>query len=267
MSTSRLLQSVPRPDVRVPGPAVVLPTIAITVSEGALYFGRLDVALWGHLFTLLACTLAPVRFDDNVRLLQVFALVPLFRLVNLGMPIFVPRTLYWFPLVYGPLIPALFLLARAREDTRPGLGLRNCVLLLPIAIPLSALLAEVEFAILVVEPQITAWTLEQVLHITVIMLGFVGFVEELLFRGILQQTLESRLGRIPGLVLTSVFFGLMHSGYGIPAELLFAGGVGLVFGVVYDLTDSLALVSVMHGVLNVFLFAVIPIQGSLWLIG
>jgi membrane protease YdiL (CAAX protease family) len=98
--------------------------------------------------------------------------------------------------------------------------------------------------------------------ITVVMVCFVGFVEEYLFRGILQGTLQQELGRWPGIVLASAVFGLMHSGYGVPAELLFAGVIGFVFGVLYDYLDSLVFVTIVHGVLNVFLFAVYPIKGS-----
>jgi membrane protease YdiL (CAAX protease family) len=43
--------------------------------------------------------------------------------------------------------------------------------------------------------------------------------------------------------------------------LLFAGCLGLLYGITYEYTDSLLLITVMHGVLNVFLFAVVPIYG------
>jgi membrane protease YdiL (CAAX protease family) len=43
-------------------------------------------------------------------------------------------------------------------------------------------------------------------------------------------------------------------------ELVFAGSIGFIFGVTYHYTDSLALVTILHGLLNVFLFAIIPLN-------
>lgn len=123
-------------------------------------------------------------------------------------------------------------------------------------------LAEIEYGIITPAPLVPSLDPSQIAVLAVVMIGFVGFVEELLFRGILQQVLERRLGLVPGLVLASGIFALMHSGYGVRMELAFAGGIGLLFGVLYDLTDSLVLVAVMHGLLNVLVFGVIPLNGG-----
>lgn len=262
-----LTESIPARNTGVTGlkenASIAVPVIGIVISETLLYFGYTTAALWGHVLTLLVCTLAPLRLSDQTETFAAFALVPLFRLVNLGMPVFFELTVYWFPLIYGPLIPALFLLMRRQAPVDPDLRVRRAgLLLVPLAIPMSVVLAEIEFRILRPDALIPTWDPIQLAAITIVMVGFVGLVEELLFRGVLQRTLQSRLGRWSGLALTSVVFGLMHSGYGIPAELAFAGGIGILFGLIYDWTDSIALVAVIHGVLNVVLFAVIPMQGS-----
>jgi membrane protease YdiL (CAAX protease family) len=183
-------------------------------------------------------------------------------MVNLGMPVFFELTLYWFPLVYGPLIPALVLVDNMLPDIEVPMGVKRGVLLAPLAVPVGFGLAEVESAIIQSEALIPEWSLLQLAMITVIMVGFVGFVEEYLFRGLLQRSLEEEFGRWPGLLLASAIFGLMHSGYGLYAEIVFAGVIGLVYGILYDYLDSLIFVILAHGFLNVFLFAVLPIQGS-----
>lgn len=247
--------------------ALVLPLLGVTISEGLLYFGYTGLALWSHLGTLLFCTLSPLRWRDELPILRAFALVPLFRLVNLGMPVFFQLTVFWFPLIYGPLIPGLYLLVRTQKPVEPVLvkRLTQLVALLPLAFLGSVILAEIEFFILQPEGLIPAWSARNLLLLSIVMIGFVGLVEELLFRGILQRTLQSEFGRWPGLLLASAVFGLMHSGYGIPAEILFAGVIGFAFGLVYDWTDSLGLISFIHGALNVFLFGVIPLRGSILL--
>jgi CAAX protease family protein len=77
-----------------------------------------------------------------------------------------------------------------------------------------------------------------------ILAGASGFVEELFFRATLQPAL--------GLWLTSALFGLLH----YPANrrmipwTVMATILGLVFGVVYDRTDSLLVVALGHGLVN-----------------
>jgi len=308
--------------------AIAVPLLGITASEGLLYFGYTWYALWGHLLTLLVTSLLPLWVRGETPTYQAILLVPLFRLVNLGMPVFFNLTIYWFPLIYGPLIPGLYLLKRSRDSNAqrtdssikslllPGLlvftlllavdgeldihtepsavlsvfwfliiygalvigiypnsrqgnssllrhRLKRILPVVPCILLLALFLAEIEFRILTPVALIPQWSVLNLLVISLVMFGFVGFVEELLFRGVLQPALQSRFGAIPGLLLSSGLFGLMHSGYGLPQEVVFAFVIGLLLGVIYDWTDSIGLVTILHGALNVFLFAVIPIQGSL----
>jgi membrane protease YdiL (CAAX protease family) len=240
-------------------PALVLPTVGILLAEGALYVGALDIALWGHFFTLLVCAFGALRIADQP-LLQAFALVPLFRLVNFGMPIFVELTLPWFPLVYAPVVPAMVLVSR--NDAIPAVSWRPklAVLLAPVGIVLAGALGEIEYGIIEPDALVRTLSIPDLTLITVVMVCFVGLVEEYVYRGILQRTVQARLGRTAG-ILVSALFGLMHSAYQSPGELAFAAAIGLVFGLIYDATESLALVVLIHGILNVFLFAEIPLDG------
>ena len=248
--------------VTPPPAAVILPTLGIVVSEVALFYGFLYVSLFGHLITLAGCVFAPLATTRDLPMFQVFALVPVFRLVNLGMPVFFELTLYWFPFVYAPLFPAMFLLIVRRPDLHLDVDLRSAVLLMPAGVLLAAVLGEIEYRIvepaaLVAEPSVV-----QFLLLAAIMVLFVGFVEEVLFRGILQSALVEALGYWPGVLLASFLFAMMHSAYGTVLEMAFAALVGLVFGVIYTRTRSITLVAVIHGVLNVFLFGFIPVYGS-----
>lgn len=249
--------------ISLPSGGIILPTVGILISESLLYFGFIWLALWGHLVTLIVCVLAPLYLEDDVGMFQVFVLVPVFRLVNLGMPVFFELTVYWFPLIYGPLIPAIYLIGRANSPVLLKVGWKPALLGLPLAIPVSTLLAVVEYRILQPEALIPAWDVPQLLVISIVMIGFVGLVEEMLFRGVLQRSLVDRLGFWPGLLLTSGIFGVMHSGYHMPEELLFAASIGLLFGFIYNETDSLALITIMHGFLNIVLFAILPLKGPL----
>lgn len=241
--------------------ALALPTIAIGISELLLFVDQPELALWGHLLTLLACVFASVRFQDWSSLLQVFALVPLFRLVNLGMPTFFELTIYFFPLVYAPLLPAIYVII-TEQDISIGVNSRAFVLLALPGTAIAAVLAWMEYQIIAPAALIPQWSLEQLVVLAVVQIGFVALVEELLFRGILQRKFGEYMNRWAGVVLASALFGMMHSIYGSGLEIVVAGFIGFVFGVIYEWTDSIGLVTFMHGILNVFLFGIIPIHGA-----
>lgn len=211
---------------------------------------------------MVIVTLAPVWLDEQLAVFQGYALLPVFRLVNLGMPMVVDTTIVWLPLVYGPLLPAGVLIALTTDSVDLHAGWRAAVLGVPLWLVVSALLAELEYAILApapLAPSATDGAAVAVLGLVII--GAVGVVEELLFRGLLQQALVGELGPWPGVVVTSLVYGMMHSGYGLAAEIGFAVCFGLAIGLVYHRTDSLVAVAVVHGLTNVFLFGVIPYRG------
>ena len=240
------------------GVFVTLLVLNIVGSETAVFYGALEYALWGYFVTLVLCVLGPLLVGRDAGLFQALALVPVFRLVNLGMPVFFETTLYWLPLIYGPFIPAGYLVATSRPETDLSIGGLRALLVAPIVLPLSAVLGIVEYSLLDPAPLVSGWSVGNLLLIGIVMFGFVAVVEELLYRGIIQRTFEHRFGRGIGIAIASVLFGFMHSGYGIPEEILLATGIGVFFGLIYEYTRSLVLVVLMHGTLNLFLFAVVP---------
>lgn len=245
-------------DPSLPLWAFVIPVVAVLLAEVALFYAYSRYALWIHLLNLLFCVLVPLRYETALPLLQPFALLPLFRLVNLGMPTFFELTLLFFPLVYFPLLPAIYLVVRA-QDIQVGINPRAFAVGLIPVILISAPLAVVEYAIIRPEGLVPELSVFWVLAITVLMVTTVGLVEELLFRGVLQSRFVDYLGRWGGIVLASVLFGAMHSVYGSELEILFVIFLGLLLGTLYEWTNSIGLVVVLHGALNVFLFAFIPI--------
>lgn len=263
MSIQESVASIRPEGESIPISVVALPTAAIVISELLIYLGFTNYALGGHLLTFLALLLAPMRVPEEMDLLRAFMLVPLFRLVNLGIPVIFELTVYWLPLVYAPLVPALYLVSRDQSSIDPRLGIRRALpLILPLGVPIGILLASVEYRILGPSALIPEWSPIQLGTLLAVML-VVGFVEELLFRGILQRTIQARIGRVVGILVASVIFGLMHSGYGSASEVSLAVAIGLLFGLIYDRIDSLALVGITHAILNLFLFGVFPLRGQL----
>jgi hypothetical protein len=72
-----------------------------------------------------------------------------------------------------------------------------------------------------------------------------GIAEEMLFRGLLQGALSDWLGLWPGILATSVLFGVVHLitvTYGILVTL-----VGIYLGWSYEASGNLMVVIVAHG--------------------
>jgi hypothetical protein len=89
----------------------------------------------------------------------------------------------------------------------------------------------------------------------------IGPGEELLFRGIIQNSLVESLGRGPGIVLATLLFAAAHvfsltgplTGRAVTVLLLFVPG--LVLAISYDFTGNLVVPSLVHGAYNATLFA------------
>lgn len=263
MVTLHWNDSIAEEAVSAPRYAVWIPTAGIVASELLFRLGMSRLALWGTLVTLLYCALAPLRFAEDAALYRAFALVPLLRLIGIAMPVFVTETLYWLALVYASVLPGVYLAARSHPSIRPKFRPRLGALFFAPALVVGAFLARIEYALLTPNALITEWSLANFLVLALVMFVLVGFVEELLFRGVLQRTLERHLGRWPGLALASVIFGLLYASSLGAAGVVFGTGLGLFVGFVYDWTDSLVVVTTVRGALNVVVFAVLPVYGSL----
>jgi hypothetical protein len=89
----------------------------------------------------------------------------------------------------------------------------------------------------------------------------IGPGEELLFRGIIQNSLVESLGRWPGILLATLLFAAAHvfslagplSGRAVTVVLLFVPG--LVLALTYEYTGNLVVPSLVHGAYNATLFA------------
>jgi uncharacterized protein len=254
---------------------IAVPMAMILIGELFFFIGNLDACVIVHLLNILICVMAPIFLRENPLLWQSFSLVSILRVMNLGMPRFATLTLYWMPLVYAPVILVAFYMIR--DESR---GLKDYfrdlkafftvspkkygwkIYYLPIGIALALLLANIEFKVL----SLTISDLRMIPDLSFLNLGllfgvmvfFVGLGEEFVFRYILQTRLEGAVGVISAILISSVAFAAMHSGYHSIPYLLYVFCVALVLGVLFYRTKSLAVVALIHGTLNFFLFSFLP---------
>jgi len=245
-----------------------VPVLSISLAELLIFSGRMGAAVWIHIFTLIALSLSNIVLKDPEihKIYQAFMLLPVLRLINLSMPIFFNTTLYTFVFIYGPLaIPVAVIVLHQRDSLEQiGITLKHIVPYMFLSVPLGFLLGFGEYLTIRTGYLIPDLTFTNLFKLIIVMVFFVGLIEELIFRSILQTRLENALSIWEALLVTSVLFGLMHSGYGTIQEILYTGFVGFIMGLAFYKTKSLPFIAVLHGFVNVFLFGILPHQLSIW---
>lgn len=237
----------------------------IMLAELLLYSGRVKYAVWVHVLVLIGLGVSTLRLSESdvYRSLQALMLLPLLRLVNISMPVFYEMTLYSYIFIYAPLLIPVYLVAVHQKYTAAQLGLNrvNLKVIIPFSIVVALAIAEGEYYIIRPGYLIPDLSFLSMLKLSLVMILFIGLVEELIFRSIVQTRLEETFGLFCGLLVTSLMFGIMHSGYGTMYEMLFTSLAGLAVGYLFQVTRSLLLIALTHGLVNVFLFGVIPHLG------
>lgn len=247
----------------LPRPGLAVPVVGILLAETLIFLASISDlatvsnALWVYLLVLVACAFGPIRYPADTGLFLGFLLVPTFRLVNVGMPRLFQQELLHLLLIYVLFVPATYLLFNLGSIPTPSFGGRTGLVLGPVAVVIGALLAPIEYAILVPEPSSTALTAGHLIVVLAVM-AVVGYVEEFIFRGILLETIIDHVGRHRGILLVSVVFAAMHSTSGMVGELVFTFLTGVGFAYLYLRLESLAFVVVAHTVLNTVVFGVLP---------
>jgi membrane protease YdiL (CAAX protease family) len=97
----------------------------------------------------------------------------------------------------------------------------------------------------------------QIIWGSLIVVVFVGFLEEVIFRGLLQDALTDLYGR-SGIAWGSLLFAIAYLGVHPATYVLFAAALGLAFGWVVERTDSLLGVILAHSLLAIGLILVWP---------
>lgn len=59
--------------------------------------------------------------------------------------------------------------------------------------------------------------------------------------------------------MSGILFGIMHSGYGLMNEIIFASLFGILLGYIFQKTRSFPFILVIRGTVNLLLFGILPI--------
>jgi len=244
---------------------LMLPVLLIILAELLLFSGKMQYSIWVHVFVLIGLAMATVYTGDTYlfKPYQALMLLPLLRLVNISMPIFFDMTLYLYIFIYTPLIIPVYIIAvhQGFNFEQLGFTFKYWKLIIPVSVIIGFTIALGEYYLIhagTLIPDLSFWN---ILKLSVVMIIFIGLIEELIFRSILQTRLEESMGMFSGLIVASILFGVLHSGYGTFYEMLFVSLAGLIMGYIFQKTRSLPLIALTHGMVNIFLFGLIPLLG------
>jgi membrane protease YdiL (CAAX protease family) len=218
---------------------------------GAIAHGVLVTVLLGH-YTFGET--APYR-----RILMVLVLPSLLRILSLALPAARIPQIFWYVLVGAPMLLGAILAARRLQLSAQDVGLPLRSAALQGVIALSGLaLSIAAYSILRPEPLFEAVNLPGLIGSAIILAVFSGFLEEFIFRGVLQRSASELFDGPLAIVLSSLIFASLYIGSLSLVYLGFIGLVGLYFGYCVHKTGSLWGVALAHSLMNIGLLVVWP---------
>ena len=235
--------------------------LGITLAELlTTYFEpRLGLILHGGLLVLLLFHTSLVSSAHERKFLLTLSMAPLIRLLSLSMPLVGYEFTYWYAIIGVPLLLSAYLVFRLNRYKPADVGISASKMPLQLVIGLAGFgLGWVEYQILKPIPLVQSWRLQDIWIPMLILLVFTGFLEELVFRGLMQRASQDVMGKY-GLLYISLLFAILHIGYRSFFDFGFVLLVGLAFALIAKHTRSIWGVTLAHGLTNIALYIVVPL--------
>lgn len=178
------------------------------------------------------------------------SLVPILRLMSFVMPVSGLPPVYDYALTGASVALAVGLALRAGELTQAVVRLLTRVTWTQAFVATSGVPLGLA-AYLAVEPEpVVADVASLAAVASVVVLGFGGALEEIVFRGVIQQALSAVLGRV-GIAAAAFLYGTTYLGIEPNVYAVFALASGLAFGFVVDRTKSLVGVASARALMSI----------------
>lgn len=169
-------------------------------------------------------------------------------------------------LLVSSIITAVVLMIMPPYDLRTSFKSVGCKYEAALIGVVAVVLGLVGFNIMTEQLELENWMEELFMGMSKNVLGFLAIgvfgpiCEEIVFRGgIMRPLLKKGLNPWVAILVSAFIFGMAH---GNPAQVPFAGFLGVVFGVVYYRTGSLVLTTLCHILNNSFSVLLMNIYGD-----
>lgn len=193
-------------------------------------------------------------------ILQALILLPLLRIIGIIIPVTEIQPLYWLVIITIPLAVAILILMKNLQLNSHDVGINTNKPGYQLLIGLSGIsLGLVEYLIITPETIITNFNFTNIIFASTFIMLTTSFIEELIFRGILQKIAENILGNFGAILFVSVLFTSFNLILNSPLNLIFIFMVSLFYGYVYQKTRSILGISISHGLCNIVLYLFLPL--------
>lgn len=225
---------------------------------------RLGFGLYALILLALLAQAALDREEATRRFFLSLTLIPVLRLVGLSLPLPELPPVIQVLVTAVPVSVAAVLVIRylavqpAQIGLAPGesrLGLVGYGLVALTGVPLGLAL----YWSLGRSPFLETGLIASAGLPVALLVFYLGFLGELIFRGILLRTARRLLGDAWGLLYVSLLAGWLYVGYGGWQPVLLAFVYSLFFGWVVIRTRTLYAVSLAHGIANAVLVMLAPL--------
>lgn len=188
-------------------------------------------------------------------MLASLAIVPLIRLLPLSLPLMGLPPTYNRLIIYIFVLLTAMLIARTLRWPLRDIGINLNLLPIQILIGITGLMiGALQFVILELEQIAT----DRIGYEWSLMWGIVllsaAFVEEVVFRGLLQHAAIGRLGRLGGSVYVASLYTILQQNHTSLPNAMLVFGVGLFYAWIVARTHSIVGATISHGLANIALF-------------
>lgn len=223
----------------------------LIVAESLVVSGDLIAAQLVHLVALavLLGGYLAWRREPERRLLLALAPLPILRIVSIALPIGMIPMIDWYVLIGVPVLFAVWAAAQVLELDGRSLGLRRAPGGPQLTLAATGLLLGLPaYLIAGSDALVQNPTIVGVFGAALILLVFGGFLEELLFRGLIQTVASQLFGR-GGIAVSAAATGLMYASSLNPRYVVFSVLVAAYFGLGVRRTGSIQGTTIGHGLL------------------
>ncbi len=235
---------------------------AIFLAEAVTSLISPEIGLFLHSLLMVVLLFHAVSLAEHPvhRLLLALIFAPLIRIISLAIPLGTIPTLYWYIIMGTPMLAAAYVFIRGLNiaPQAAGLAIGKHPLLQLLAAFSGFGLGYMEYLILRPDPLIEGAGFAGLVVAAIVLLIFTGFMEELVFRGIIQHMAYSSFGR-HGILYTATLFAVLHLGYRSIPDLAVVFVAGLFFGWITEKTGSIWGVTLGHGLTNIMLLIILPL--------
>lgn len=191
-------------------------------------------------------------------ILPVFAQISLLRFISVSLPIEQIPEEYWYAMIGIPVILGSIMTARLVGLTRREIGILQPLTLSHIAVAISGIpLGFIGYIFIRPSAVFTINSWFSLFAGALLLAIFAGFLEEFLFRGILQSVANRMVGS-HGILLSSLVYSITYLGSYSLSYAVFMSIAGLIFAICYFYTSSLWSVVIAHSLLSIAMLVIFP---------